>query len=167
MSVPSTPPLPIGFARHDHGACIHDTVTAVAARCAEDGLQLTPVRRRVLEILLERHRALGAYEILDVLRDEGLGSQPPVAYRALEFLTKHGFAHRIERLNAFAACSHPGSEHDAAFLICTGCGSVAEAMPDAARAALSRTAQAAGFTITRSVIEAEGLCPACNKASAP
>ena len=96
------PPLPepIGFARHDHSACIADTVAAVAARCAADGLQLTPVRRRVLEILLERHRALGAYEILDVLRDEGLGSQPPVAYRALEFLTKHGFAHRIERLNA-------------------------------------------------------------------
>jgi len=164
----ATPPLPepIGFARHDHSTCISDTVAAVAARCTADGLQLTPVRRRVLEILLERHRALGAYEILDVLRDEGLGSQPPVAYRALEFLTKHGFAHRIERLNAFAACSHPGADHAAAFLICTGCGVVAEAVPDAARAALSQTAQTVGFTISRSVIEAEGLCPSCNKADA-
>ncbi|MBF9046704.1 transcriptional repressor [Rhodobacterales bacterium LSUCC0031] len=165
MTATPTLPQPIGFARHDHSACIADTVAAVAMRCAEDGLHLTPVRRRVLEILLERHRALGAYEILDVLRDEGLGSQPPVAYRALEFLTKHGFAHRIERLNAFAACSHPGADHDAAFLICTGCGSVAEAVPDAARAALSQTAKTVGFTITRSVIEAEGLCPSCGKAN--
>jgi Fur family transcriptional regulator, zinc uptake regulator len=42
---------------------------------------------------------------------------------------------------------------------------VAEAVPDAARAALSQTAKAVGFIITRSVIEAEGLCPSCNKAS--
>lgn len=167
MTAIPPPYAPIGFARHDHGACISETVHAVAARCAEEGLQLTPVRRRVLEILLERHRALGAYEILDVLRAEGLGSQPPVAYRALEFLTKHGFAHRIERLNAFAACSHPEADHDAAFLICTDCGAVAEAVPEAARAALAKTAQAAGFTIKRSVIEAEGLCPGCAKADAP
>lgn len=161
------PHLPIGFSRHDHHACIEGTVATVAARCAAEGLQLTPVRRRVLEILLERHRALGAYEILDVLRAEGLGSQPPVAYRALEFLTRHGFAHRIEGLNAFAACSHPGDDHDAAFLICTGCGVVAEAQPDAARAALALTARSAGFTIRRSVIEAQGLCPACGVDAAP
>jgi len=153
----------IGFASHDHHACIEGTVAAVAARCAEEGLQLTPVRRRVLEILLARHRALGAYEILDVLRDEGLGSQPPVAYRALEFLTKHGFAHRIEGMNAFAACTHPGQDHDAAFLICTGCGAVAEAPVEPARAALERTAEAAGFTIARTVLEAEGLCPNCSE----
>lgn len=152
---------PIGFEHHDHHACIEDTVRAVAARCAQEGLQFTPVRRRVLEILLARHRALGAYEILDTLRDEGLGSQPPVAYRALEFLTKHGFAHRIEGLNAFAACTDPGHDHDAAFLICTGCGAVAEAPVAPARAALAKTAQAAGFTIARTVLEAEGLCPNC------
>ncbi|NKX43962.1 Fur family transcriptional regulator [Roseicyclus persicicus] len=155
------PPETIGFQRHDHSACIAGTVAAVAARCAEEGLQLTPVRRRVLEILLQRHRAIGAYEILDTLREEGLGSQPPVAYRALEFLTKHGFAHRIEGLNAFAACTHPGHDHDAAFLICSGCGAVAEAPVEPARAALQETAEAAGFTIRRTVLEAEGLCPNC------
>lgn len=157
----------IAFATHDHGACIDHTVAAVAARCAAEGLQFTPVRRRVLEILLARHRALGAYEILDVLRAEGLGSQPPVAYRALEFLTKHGFAHRLEGLNAFAACTHPGDDHDAAFLICTGCGAVAEAPVEPARAALAETAEAAGFTIARTVLEAEGLCPNCAAAGQP
>jgi len=151
----------IGFETHDHRACIEGTVATVAARCAAEGLQFTPVRRRVLEILLARHRALGAYEILDTLRAEGLGSQPPVAYRALEFLTRHGFAHRIEGLNAFAACTHPDHGHDAAFLICTGCGALAEAPVGPARAALAKTAEAAGFTIARTVLEAEGLCPKC------
>ncbi|PWK55576.1 Fur family zinc uptake transcriptional regulator [Roseicyclus mahoneyensis] len=157
---PQTPDM-IGFETHDHRACINGTVAAVAERCAAEGLQLTPVRKRVLEILLARHRALGAYDILDVLREEGLGSQPPVAYRALDFLTKHGFVHRIEGLNAFAACTHPGEDHDAAFLICTGCGAVAEAPVEPARAALSQTARAAGFTIARMVLEAQGLCPKC------
>ncbi|MEL6691127.1 MAG: transcriptional repressor, partial [Pseudomonadota bacterium] len=91
------------FEPHDHGACISDALAAADAQCAERNVRLTPVRRRVLEILLEEHHALGAYDVLDRLRDEGLGSQPPVAYRALEFLVKEGLAHRIERLNAFVA----------------------------------------------------------------
>ena len=69
---------------------------------------------------------MGAYELLDVLRAEGLAAQPPTVYRALDFLVGHGFAHKIERLNAFVACAAPGERHAPAFLICTGCGAVAE-----------------------------------------
>lgn len=151
----------IGFSHHDHGSCIADTVSRVEARCAGAGLQLTKVRRRVLEVLLERHRALGAYEILDLLRDEGLGSQPPVAYRALDFLVTNGFAHRIERLNAFVACLHPDEAHNPAFLICRKCSGVAEAHSSAERGALGRTARDAGFKIEQTVLEVEGICPNC------
>ena len=69
---------PLGFSSHNHARCIAGSVATVEAACAAQKLQLTPVRRRVLEILLQEHRALGAYEILDILRAEGLGSQPPV-----------------------------------------------------------------------------------------
>lgn len=151
----------IGFDVHDHTTCVSDAVNRAAAHCASQGLRFTPVRRRVLELLLKHHRALGAYEILDVLREEGLGSQPPVAYRALEFLTEHGFAHRIEAINAFTACHHTHRDHDAAFLICTGCGLVAETAIDPGRDALDSAAQASGFSINRMVMEAQGLCPAC------
>ncbi|OUS38011.1 Fur family transcriptional regulator, partial [Rhodobacterales bacterium 56_14_T64] len=85
----------IGFQAHDHASCISDCVAIADIHCKAQGLQLTPVRRRVLEILLQQHQSLGAYDILDLLREEGLGSQPPVAYRALDFLVKHGFAHKI------------------------------------------------------------------------
>ncbi len=155
---------PIGFESHDHRHCIAEGVSAAEARCAEEGLQFTPVRRRVLEILLEQHRAMGAYDILEVLRAEGLGSQPPVAYRALDFLVSHGFAHRIERLNAFTACAYPGAEHAPAFLICRLCRTVAEASA-APRAQLDKAAAEAGFLIERAVIEAEGLCPDCRNAA--
>lgn len=153
----------IGFEHHDHSACVQSGTDAAAQYCAAHGLQFTAQRRRVLEILLEEHRALGAYDILDRLRDEGLAAQPPVAYRALDFLTTHGFAHKIERLNAFIACAHMGQHHAPAFLICRECGAVAEAYADPMQGDLGRAAQEAGFSVERAVIEVEGLCPNCQQ----
>ncbi len=151
----------IGFARHDHAHCISDALHQAEAHCRAQKLHFTPVRRRVLEILLQEHRALGAYEILDVLASEGLGSQPPVIYRALEFLVGHGLAHRIEQMNAYTACAHPGQSHVPAFLICRICKAVAEAETELAQGRLGDAARIAGFTIERIVVEAEGLCPDC------
>ncbi len=146
------------FEAHDHGVCVRDALVSAEAVCAEQSLRLTPVRRRTLEILLEAHEAMGAYDVLARLDAEGLGSKPPVAYRALSFLVDAGLAHRIERLNAFVACTHPGSDHDPAFLICNSCGTVAEGE---ARDALAPSAVAAGFEIEQTVVEATGICPAC------
>lgn len=151
----------LGFQDHDHGACVSEALAAADQRCAEKGLRLTPVRRKVLELLLQEHRALGAYAILDLLRDAGFGSQPPVAYRALDFLAEHGFVHKIERLNAFVACAHPGENHSPAFMICRLCDAVAEAHSAPANGALGAAARAAGFQIERTVVEAEGVCPSC------
>ncbi len=151
----------LGFAPHDHGHCVAAAMAAAEERCAAAGLHFTPVRRKALEILLQEHRALGAYEVLDRLREAGFGSQPPVAYRALDFLVAHGFAHKIERLNAFVACAHPGTSHSPAFMICRVCDSVAEAQATPARGALGQAAREAGFRIERTVVEAEGVCPSC------
>ncbi len=151
-----------GFDRHDHAACIHDAMRSAEAACADTDQRLTPVRRRVLEILLESHAALGAYDVLARLNAEGLGSKPPVAYRALAFLVDNGFVHRIERLNAFIACAQPGADHAPAFLICRNCQTVAET---AIVAPLRQVAADTGFSIEQTVIEAQGLCPACQDAA--
>ena len=150
--MPNTTAPDLAFAQHDHAHCAHDALERAEAVTAANGARMTPVRRRVLEILLEEHKALGAYDVLARLATEGFGNQPPVAYRALEFLVDQGLAHRIQRLNAFAACVHPGEDHAPAFLICRTCHMVAEAEASAARA---------GFQIERSTIEALGLCPNC------
>lgn len=153
----------VGFAAHDHVQCVDTAIAAAEARCASEGLRFTPVRRRTLEILLREHRALGAYDVLDRLREAGFGSQPPVAYRALDFLVANEFAHKIERLNAFIACAHPGASHSPAFLICRMCDAVAEAQSFETRGTLGDAADAAGFQIERTVIEAEGICPVCSE----
>ena len=154
-----------GFMPHDHARCIASGVEAVDQHCRTHGLQFTPQRRRVLEILLSEHRALGAYDILDVLRAEGLGTQPPVAYRALEFLVGHGFAHRIERLNAFIACAHPGEGHAPAFLICRCCDAVAETRTEPGDGPLDGLAAKSGFVVERAVIAAVGIRPNCRDAA--
>jgi Fur family zinc uptake transcriptional regulator len=154
------------FAKHNHAHCADDAMARAEMLAEKAGAKLTAVRRRVLEILLESHRAIGAYEMLDRLAAEGFGRQPPVAYRALDFLVEHGLAHRIQRLNAFAACHHAGAAHEPAFLICRACGLLAEAPGLGARRALDLQAAKAGFTVERASIEALGLCPACKDAVA-
>lgn len=152
---------PLAFSPHDHSACSGTTLARAEAASREAGLRLTPVRRRALEILLEAHKALGAYDVLERLAEDGFGSQPPVAYRALDFLVENGFAHRIRRLNAFTACMHPGETHAPAFLICRVCEAVAEAPVADVRGALDRAAADLGFAVERVNLEAVGLCPAC------
>ncbi|WP_289043520.1 Fur family transcriptional regulator [uncultured Aliiroseovarius sp.] len=153
------------FHSHDHAACAQDVLTRADALCRASGARLTPVRRRVLEILLEEHRAMGAYDVLERLAAEGFGSQPPVAYRALEFLVDQGLAHRIRRLNAFAACATPGDRHAPVFFICKTCKAVAETPGQEVRSEIEQAAEQLGFTVERTNIEALGLCPTC--AAAP
>ena len=154
----------LGFVRHDHTNCIASALDCAERRCIEHKVQMTPVRRRVLEILLESHSAMGAYDVLARLDAEGLGSKPPVAYRALSFLVDQGFVHRIERLNAFIACTQPGATHDPVFMICRDCGLVAEA--ESANPALQQAANENGFLLEQTVTEAQGLCPACQQGAA-
>ena len=136
-------------------------MAAAEAHCAAAKVRLTDVRRRTLSVLLDAHRAMGAYEILELLRQEGFSAQPPVAYRALEFWQTQGFVHRIEKLNAFIACSCPGAPHDPAFLICRACQRIAEEPTPTAESSLGQLAQRAGFVIERANVEALGLCPDC------
>jgi Fur family zinc uptake transcriptional regulator len=151
------------FDCHDHDACVSATLVRAETHCAAEKLNLTPVRRRALEILLREHRALGAYELLAHLAEAGLGNQPPVAYRALDFLVKAGLAHKIEGLNAYIACTHDGVDHAPAFLICRRCKSVAETETSHTAGRLNDAARATGFRIEHMVVEAQGLCPACQR----
>lgn len=151
------------FAAHNHSQCAGKAMARAEALAAASGLRLTAVRRRVLEILLEEHRALGAYEVLERLARDGWSAQPPVAYRALDFLCENGLAHRIDKLNAYTACTEAGRRHAPVFLICASCNAIAELSGTGAARALRDEAASLGFDIEAMNIEATGLCPACKK----
>jgi Fur family zinc uptake transcriptional regulator len=146
---------------HDHERCIDEALAAAAELCRAKGARLTPLRRRVLEIVWQSHKPLGAYAILDVLAEEGHRPMPPTVYRALEFLVGHGLVHRIPSLNAFIGCTEPGRHHDGQYLICRKCGTVAELTDAGLSNELGRAARGHGFSVEAVLTEAVGLCPAC------
>ncbi|MCX7932397.1 MAG: transcriptional repressor [Rhodovarius sp.] len=131
------------------------------ALCAARGVQLTPLRRQVLALVLEAEQPIGAYALLERLRERRGPAAPPTVYRALDFLLEQGLVHRIERLNAFTACAGPGQAHQHQFLICRGCGTAAEISDAEVAAALAQAASRAGFRAQRMTVEIEGLCAAC------
>lgn len=152
-------------AKHDHRTCIDEALARAGQLCGRRGARLTEVRRRVLELVWNSHRPVGAYDILEQLQRDGRSAAPPTVYRALEFLMEHGLVHRIESLNAFVGCPRPDKEHVSQFLICTDCRNVAEIADPAIGSAVSRSAAAAGFVVNRLTIEMQGLCPSCSRTS--
>jgi Fur family zinc uptake transcriptional regulator len=150
---------------HDHGRCSADAMAHAETLCAARGQRLTPIRRRVLEMLAASHRTLGAYEIMDRLAGEGPRPAPITVYRALDFLLENGLVHRIESRNAFLACiaEHEEAETGATtvFLICERCGAVGESTSPDVAASLQTAARGAGFTPKSRVIEITGVCRHC------
>ncbi|MFC3070864.1 Fur family transcriptional regulator [Phenylobacterium soli] len=144
------------------GHALRHALVEAERRCGEIQERLTSPRRRVLELLLEADAPLKAYDLIAAFGASGEPAKPPTVYRALEFLERLGFAHRIESLNAYVPCRREGEGHQAAFLICDCCGAAEEFEPDfsAQRAA----AEAAGYEVTTITLEARGLCPACRRA---
>lgn len=155
------PPQPL-LAGHDHSLCVRGALAEAERLCTDRGARLTPLRRRVLELVWASHRPLGAYELLDQLAREGHKPAPPTIYRALDFLLEHRLIHRLSSLNAYLGCSHPGDVHAGYFLICQGCGDAEElAETDGLRAAISSAAETSGFQVRQGALELSGLCRQC------
>ncbi len=150
---------------HDHARCIAGALSAAAKLCAGAGERLTPLRRRVLELVWSSHQPIGAYAVLDRLRLDGRVAQPPTVYRALEFLRAQGLVHRLASENAFVGCPHPGERHFVQFLICRRCGSAAELDDPRIAKAVGRSAAEIGFSVEDRVIELRGFCAQCRTAA--
>ncbi|AXK84081.1 transcriptional repressor [Pseudolabrys taiwanensis] len=148
---------------HDHGRCASDAIAHAEAVCTARKERLTPIRRQVLEALLERHQPLGAYELIDRLAEDGARPAPITIYRALDFLREQGFVHRIESRNAFVACGHNHDSGDpVVFLICEKCGAVGEAASATVAETIRTASRAVGFTPKTPVIEIFGTCAHCS-----
>ncbi len=144
---------------HDHAAQLAEA----EQRCEKAGESFTPLRRRVLELLMDQPGPTKAYDLLPMI-DASRQTKPPTVYRALDFLVRMGLAHRIESLNAFVACDIGACARSTIFLICEQCGAAEEFDAGHALVDLSEAASRGGFAIRRTMIEASGLCAACQSA---
>ncbi len=154
MPLPDSLPCPAA-ARAQQALAEAETV------CQQRGSRLTDLRRRVLEIIWNSPAPLGAYAILDVLRDDGRPGAPPTVYRALDFLLDQGLIHRLASLNVFTGCHQPGTQHGGQFLICRDCGRVDELDNATLDGLLQAEATARGFTVFAQTVEMLGRCPDC------
>lgn len=150
---------------HNHDACVSQALADARTICQQKNARLTPARERVLELIWQSHKPLGAYDVLAKLTSEGHNAAPPTVYRALDFLQQHGLVHRIASLNAFTGCAHAGESHTGMFLICRACSNVLELKDTSVSTAIHDAASAEAFRTETITLEVAGLCPGCHTES--
>lgn len=146
---------------HDHQSCISGALAHAETVCQSRNKRLTENRRAVLELLLDSHCALGAYEILRRFDWGGRARAPVQVYRALDFLESMGLAHRVASSNAYVACYRLDERHGAVLFVCKACGVVTEREEMKLGSMMDKLAQQSGFTIHTRLLEAVGYCPNC------
>ncbi len=147
---------------HDHEKCIEHALIAAREICESRDTRFTPLRRKVLELVWGGHKPVTAYELLDMLSNDGKKRvAPPTVYRALDFLIDEGFVHRLESLNAFIGCPDPSHKHQGHFLICRECRTVTEVNDPELMSRISKAADAHGYTCENSMLEIKGICAVC------
>ena len=148
-------------ASHDHDDCVASAIATAENLCRERGLRFTALRERVLTLVWDSHKPVGAYDILEKLSEEGKRAAPPTVYRALDFLIEAGLVHRLDSLNAYIGCPDPERSHSGQFLICRQCRTVAELDdPDIDDLVGAKAAQF-GFTAVHQMLEIQGVCSNC------
>jgi len=146
---------------HDHVNCVSNAMATAEDLCRQRGLRFTALRRRVLTLVWDSHKPVGAYDILDRLSAEGRRAAPPTVYRALEFLIEAGLVHRLDSLNAFIGCPDPARSHSGQFLICRQCRTVVELDDRDIATLVGDKARQLGFSAVHQMLEIQGLCSDC------
>lgn len=152
-----------------------DTKQKILDQCRKSGLQITPLREQVLDIVLEFDGVIKAYTVLaQMQRSSASVVAPPTAYRALDFWAEHGVLHKIPAVNGYVLCTHArhdcdshchagAHEHNSSFiLVCTECGAVDEQSLTAEWAALRSAVAAGGFNLNEEHVVLTGICAKCH-----
>lgn len=160
------PKSPLACTPHDHEHCVSSALAEADHLCERSGVRLTALRKRVLELVWQGHKPLGAYDILAQLSgQDGRRAAPPTVYRALDFLLENGLVHRITSLNAFIGCNHPEHPHQGQFLICRSCHMAIELEQAAISTAIDKAARNVDFQVEGQTVEVVGLCAPCRNAA--
>lgn len=126
----------------------------------EQGRTLTKNQALVLGALSAASQPLGAYALLEQLRDQGFKA-PLQVYRALDQLIELKLVHRLESLNAWTVCCGDHHRDTPVFAICDDCGSVTEHFDKELSSGITSLSQRSGFVPDRSIIEIHGQCDKC------
>ncbi len=167
MTNPSTRPRPCADpdCRGRHSP--RERIALAVSICEARGVQMTELRRGVLELLWASGGPTSAYQLIEAIRiRDSRPVGPPTVYRALHFLMAQHLISRIESLNAYVPCVHPERDHDCMFFICSGCRASVELEDPRIGGLLAEDAAGLGFVATRRTVEVQGTCAQCAEAGA-
>lgn len=151
------------FSTHDHKACINKAIHQAEQLCNDRGVQLTPIRHKILELIWESHQAVKAYDLLERIKPFNDSAKPATVYRALDFLIEQKLIHRVESMNAFIGCNHMEGKHELLLLICENCNVIEERPAPEVMKSLFEELNQAGFNAHRKTIEIHGDCSRCSQ----
>ena len=123
-------------------------------------LKLSKNQALVYEALNQADQPVGAYDLLDKLKEHGLKA-PLQIYRALDRLIDLKVVHRLESLNAWTTCCDANHKSAPVFVICDDCGNVTEHIDPSLNLSLENISKKTGFVPERPIIEIHGRCGDC------
>jgi Fur family zinc uptake transcriptional regulator len=140
-------------------------------KCSDKRVCLTAKRKLVLASLLVSDKALSAYELVDVCKDEfGEVIYAMSVYRILAFLEQEQLAHKLNLANKYVACCHIDCNHNhdmPQFLICGMCQRVKEiSLGGITEKELKHDVKQAGFQLVSPQLEINCVCDDCLNAVA-
>jgi Fur family transcriptional regulator, zinc uptake regulator len=149
---------------HNHVACLAHTLDRARTAFESQGLRLTDLRLRVFKQIAASHHAVGAYDIIERLANQGTRLAPVSVYRAIDALIEAGCVHRLESKNAFFAChANHASQRQNVVLSCSTCGVIAEVDGETVFTAIDAVATAQHFAQASRIVEITGRCAHCTQ----
>ncbi|MCP4185379.1 MAG: transcriptional repressor [Hyphomicrobiales bacterium] len=150
--------------KHAHKSCVARLNSRVAKIANESGKKFGANQLLVLNALIEDHKAISAYEIVErIVRTNGR-LQPVQVYRALDGLLKLGLVHRLRSKNAYVACNNFDICEAPQLFYCSSCEQVAEISGGALPQHIARIAQENSFKLDHGLVELIGQCSECSGA---
>ncbi len=147
--------------KHSHKKCIKEALHRAKLICKERNSRLTPIRKKVLELIWNSHKPIKAYDLLAQLSSADFVEKPPTVYRALEFLLENNLIHRIESQNAYIGCNANHQNMDSKFFICDQCNEVEELTETIINKTLIDVGKKRGFIPSLVNVEIHGTCAQC------
>lgn len=131
--------------------------------CYTRGLNLTPLRRRVLEVLAASSVPVSVTAIAEHLSAPSKHILPQGLYPTLDFLVEAGLVRHIGLRKAYL-CREPDAVGGRALiLVCIACESVVEIDAEPVLECIDRAASVRRFLSGGRAMEIEGRCSVCQK----
>jgi len=145
----------------DHDCACKSALQSAENHCKKQGVRLTAIRKQILQLMYQSHHAVKAYDLLEEIKSDFKNAKPVTIYRALDFLLKEGFIHKVESLNAFIACNQGHCNYECVLLICTQCHEVEEQTGSNMSKTVTTELQKSSFISQIKIIEIQGICVNC------